>query len=153
MRNLEEININEGGRPVTRPPPAVHAVTLFENEFGLLLPEGIRRLLSFANGGHPELSAIDSTAGQYAINRFYHLSEENRGDESLWYAVKHWRPILGNKALPFANDAGGNQYFLDLSKDPAPVKICVHDQNFRVVDIAASIDDFIDGLHVDPDMI
>jgi hypothetical protein len=50
-------------------------------------------------------------------------------------------------------DGGGNQFFLDLTTSPPAVKVCVHDENFSIVDIAPSFESFIDGLSLDPDMI
>lgn len=153
MRNLTELNINEGGRPVTRSAPTARVLQQFEVEFGRPLPEVLKKILLFANGGHPELNVVEGSAGQYAVNRFYHLNEEDQGTESIWYSIKHWRPILGNSALPFANDGGGNPFFLDMSVDPPSVKVCLHDQNFKIVEIARSLEEFIDRLHIDPDMI
>lgn len=62
-------------------------------------------------------------------------------------------PSLGKDALPFAVDGGGNQFFLDLKSSPQAVKVCVHDDNFSVVNLAPSFEAFIDGLAVDPEMI
>jgi hypothetical protein len=153
MRNLTELNINDGGRPVARNAPTDRVLAKFEKEFGQPLPEALRKLLSFANGGHPELNSIDGVFGQYAVNYFYHLCEEDHGTESLWYSMKHWRSVLGREAIPFANDGGGNQFFLDMSKDSAPVKICLHDKGFKILEIAGSLEEFIDRLQTDPDII
>jgi len=65
----------------------------------------------------------------------------------------HWSQILGKGTIPFASDAGGNQYFLDLKTSPASVKMCLHDENFAVVELALSFEDFIDRLSIDPEMI
>jgi len=153
MRNLAELNFNESGHPVTRSAPTTSVLDQFDVEVGFPLPDVLKRILSFANGGHPELNAFDGSAGQYAVNRFYHLTEEDRGPESLWYAIKHWRSILGDNAVPFANDAGGNQFFVDVQRDPAPVKICLHDQGFKILEIARSLEEFIDRLQIDSNMI
>ena len=152
MRNLAELNINEGGRTVSRGLPTARALEQLESEFGLALPTGLRELLEFANGGHPELDAVDGESGDYAVNQFYHLVENDHGTESIWYAVEHWQPVLGRSALPFANDAGGNQFFLDMSSTPPPVKLCLHAHGFRVVDVAPTFEAFIDSLQLDPDI-
>ena len=55
--------------------------------------------------------------------------------------------------LPFAADGGGSPFVLDLTVSPAAVKACVHDENFLIVDLAPTFEAFIDGLHIDPDMI
>jgi hypothetical protein len=67
--------------------------------------------------------------------------------------VEHWTPTLGKSALPFATDAGGNQFFLELSNKPAAVRLCLHDEAMRIVDIAPSFEAFIDSLETDADMI
>jgi hypothetical protein len=60
---------------------------------------------------------------------------------------------LGKDALPFAEDGCGNQFFLDLKMIPAPVKICIHDANFLIVDLALSFSAFIDALSIDTEAI
>jgi hypothetical protein len=40
--------------------------------------------------------------------------------------------------LPFAEDGEGNQFRLDMRASPAAVKVCVHDENFAILDIAPS---------------
>jgi hypothetical protein len=153
MRDLAQLNINDGGRFVLRQPPSDETFADFEETFGISLPEGLKFLLRVANGGHPELDSVGGASGQYSVNRFYYLAPEDRGPESLWYAAVHWRPILGDRAVPFADDGGGNQFFLDLSDAPPSVKLCLHDEAMRVVLIAPSFEAFIDALDIDPDMI
>lgn len=153
MRNLSELNINIGGKPVGRLAPTEELFASFESETGLILPLELRELLLFSNGGHPELDGVGGKHGQYAVSRFHHLHADDRDSESLWYAVKHWRPYLGEFALPFASTGGGDQFFLDLSTQPACVKLCRHDEAMRIVYIAPSFENFIDSLEIDPDML
>lgn len=153
MRKLSELNINEGGWPVTRPKPSHELFVDLELKTGLRIPAELRELLQSANGGHPELDSVGGAGGQFAVDIFYHLTEGDFGPESLWYAFRHWGPILGPNAVPFATAAGGNQFFLDLSHNPPAVKLCLHDEAMRIVDIAPSFADFIDSLGTDPDMI
>jgi hypothetical protein len=72
---------------------------------------------------------------------------------SLWNATKVWRSILGKEAFPFAEDGGGNQFFLDLKTTPDSVKVCIHDENFLIVDLAPSFSAFIDALSLDAETI
>ncbi len=157
MRNLSELNINEGGRGVNRPAPSDETVSAFQSHFNLTLPEDYLRLLRYSNGGHPELDSIQPVgrpeAARWAVNRFYHLDEDKTSPTSLWVAMERWRAILGKNALPFAADGGGNQFFLDLNASPPAVKVCLHDDNFSKVNVAFSFEAFVDGLSVDPDMI
>jgi hypothetical protein len=153
LRNLAELNINEGGHPVSRPPPSQEAMDRFRAEFGISVPAALQKFLNFSNGGHPELSVVDGPYGTYAVDAFHHLTEQDVDTESLWHAMRTWRPVLGAKAIPFAVDGGGNAFYLDMAREPSPVRICLHDDNYRTVDVAASLADFIDGLRTDPDLI
>jgi hypothetical protein len=113
--------------------------------------------LRFSNGGHPELDSIDPIgrpgASRWAVNRFYYLDDDRTSTSSLWFATEHWHNRIGKKAFPFADDGGGNQFFLDLKTSPPTVKVCVHDENFIIVDVAPSFDAFIDALFIDPEMV
>jgi hypothetical protein len=157
MRNLAELNINEGGRPVSRPPPSDAQISEFERQFGVTVPLPLITLLRYANGGHPERDSIDpvgATDGSgWGVNRFFHLSSDRTGPSSLWKAMQAWHPILGKAAIPIANDGCGNVFFIDSTSDAAEVKVCIHDDNFSVRDLAPSFEDFIDRLYLDPDYI
>jgi hypothetical protein len=157
MRDLSELNINEGGSPVVRPAPTAAVIGAFQAHFGVVLPEGYLRLLRFANGGHPELDSIEPIgrpgAAPWAVDHFCFLDDDRTASESLWVAMATWRPELGRDAVPFAFDAFGNPFVLDLKSVPPAVKACVHDDGFAIVDIAPSFEAFIDALHIDPDMV
>lgn len=157
MRELSELNINEGGKPVQRSSPTREVVEAFQSHFGVTLPLEYLRLLRYSNGGHPELDSIEPVgrpgAAQWAVNRFYHLDTDKTSATSLWAATESWRSILGKEAFPFAEDGGGNQFFLDLKTSPPAVKVCVHDEGFSTIDIAPSLEAFVDALSLDPDMV
>jgi SMI1 / KNR4 family (SUKH-1) len=156
MRDLSELNINEGGEPVRRPAPAEGMIQAFQAHFEILLPPDYLILLRHSNGGHPELDTIKPVGrpgtSEWAVSKFYHLDGDKTSHTSLWAAMAEWRRVLGNTALVFAADGGGNQFFLDLKTSPPVVKVCVHDENFLSLEIAPSLEAFIDGLYLDPDM-
>src|SRR4051812_46941919 len=140
MRDLSELNINERGVPVTRPAPTDDDWARFESRYDIKAPSALRQLLGYSNGGHPELDSIPSTSGggggsRYSVNRFYYLSADELTG-SLQYAMKHWRPILGAKALPFASDSGGNQFYVDL--EDGSVRLCLHDAQMRTITVASN---------------
>ncbi|MGA9780391.1 MAG: SMI1/KNR4 family protein [Verrucomicrobiia bacterium] len=157
MRNISELNINDGGKRIARSAPFDEVINAFQSHFGIILPKSYLRLLQHSNGGHPELDSIVPVsrpgAARWAVNRFHYLDTDKTSAGSLWAAAEKWKNILGEGCLPFAADGGGNQFFLDFKISPPPVKICVHDENFSIVDVAPTFESFIDGLTVDPDMI
>lgn len=157
MRNLAELNLNEGGLPVTRAAPSEGIIREFERHFQLTLPADYLRFLRFSNGGHPELDLIQPIgrpgAAGWGVNRFYHLSDDKNSPSSLWRNTQEWRHVLGEGKFPFAGTGGGDVFVLDLTTSPPSVKGCVHEEGFRLVDIAPSFEAFIDALELDPDMI
>lgn len=157
MRDLDELNINEGGKPVNRLAPTKDLIDAFQARFAVTLPKEYLWLLEHSNGGHPELDSIEPVgrpgAARWTVNRFYHLDDDRVSTASLWVVTERWRSKLGKDALPFAGDAGGNQFFLDFRTSPPSVKVCVHDEGFAVVDIAPTLEAFVDGLSFDPDMV
>jgi hypothetical protein len=158
MRDLSELKLNEGGKPMARPAPSAEVIQAFQACYGLTLPNDYLTLLHHSNGGHPKLDSIKPIGGRpgatgWAVNRFYHLDHDRTSTGSLWRAMEIWRPILGDQALPIATDGGGNLFFIDLRTASAAVKVCVHDDDFTIVDLAPSFQAFIDGLSENPDMI
>lgn len=157
MRNLVELNINEGGEAVRRAPPSPEIISAFEREFNVSLPSEYLELLMYSNGGHPELDTIKpmgrTDIDDWGVNHFCYLDEDREGVESLWVETKYWRPILGEKQIPFAADGGGNPFILDLVATPSRVVGCLVDEDFALVELAASFEEFIDRLELDQDYI
>jgi hypothetical protein len=151
MRDLREININDGGQPVTRPAPTPEQIARFERRHGVTLPDEYVALLKHANGGHPELDTFwpAHLDGPWSVNDFYPL-DDGREFSVDWHMV-HWAPYIGERTVPIGRDGGDNQIFLDLNDPSAPVRLCIHDEDFRVIDVAPSFAEFIDLLHVNPD--
>ena len=157
MRDLAELNINQGGLPVSRSPPSPAVVAAFEREFGITIPTELLALLRHSNGGHPELDLYKpptwTSDYMWAVNHFHFLNDDKGAIEGVWRTTAEWRHVLGATALPFADTGGGDEFFLDLSQTPARVGVTVHDENFRVVWLAHSLEAFLDGLVLDPDAI
>ena len=89
MRDLGELNINEGGYPVDRVAPSYGALSKFEQALSVDLPADYKALLRFSNGGHPQLDSFDTEDGQWSINRFYHLTSDVEDVGGLWWAATH----------------------------------------------------------------
>jgi hypothetical protein len=157
MRNLEELNINSGGHRVIKAPPTSAQIAAFEKEFGVKIPSELLDLLQHSNGGHPELDTYfpshEFDNYLWAVSRFYFLDGDRQATGGMWQAASAWRSVLGESALPFADTGGGDTFFLDCSTAPARVGVTVHDENFRIVWLAPSLDEFLDGLALDPDAI
>lgn len=157
MRDLRELNINEGGRLVGRATPSIAELREFESAFGVKLPDEYVSLLQYSNGGHPELNSFRAQGAEgdplWGVNRFYHLTGDKSDLEGLWRASKEWQPVTSKKHVPVANDGGGNQILLSYESTPPSVKLCLHNQGFRLLHVADSFGQFIDLLAEDPDMI
>ena len=157
LRDLSELNINQGGVPVTRASPTDSVVADFESYFDLRMPAQLLKLLRFSNGGHPELDSYNPSGvedvNSFGINHFFFLDDDRASSYGLWDAVRVWRPYIGPRGLPFAEDGGGNILFLDLSSEPPPIKVCWHDENFRTGEMAATFEKLINGLCENPDYI
>jgi len=157
MRDLDELNINVGGRPVDRPPPSDADVAQFEQELGIAFPAELLTLLRHANGGHPQLDTFVPDGADeddaWSINRFYNLSGDRSDPESLWQVAATWRPILGERYLPFAFDPGGAQVVLDLGTEPHQVLVAAPDVDPEPEVVAPSLESLIDRLHENPDFI
>lgn len=110
MRNLKELNINEGGKPVSRRAPTKQAILDFETEFEISLPLDYVEFLNFSNGGHPELNSFSlSGDGDYrgSIDVFYHLDDDFKDCNNLWWVTKSWIKTLGGGVISVGGDGGG----------------------------------------------
>lgn len=152
MRPFKELNINDGGKPVSTPPPTVRDFQAIEDKIGFFLPTAYKNLLSHSNGGHPELDTF-LKEGEWAINNFFHL-----GDFSPYLESVEWNyENKGNSPksfLPFGRDGGGNLFCIDLSILNNPVYILIQNINSsKIIKLTESFEEFIDALSVNPDYI
>lgn len=154
MRDLNEIQINEGGKPVSRKAPAPEDIAELERSAGFKLPPEYLALLQHSNGGHPLLDTFNAEGrGSFAIASFYHIDRSTRSNpQSAFYALASWLPVLGKMRLPIASDGGGNQLVLDGSKGRVEVLFYLHDSG-ELSPVAACFSDFIDMLDSNPDHI
>lgn len=162
MRNLDELNINQGGRPVKRKPAAEPLLIELEAQLGATLPVEYKGLLRFSNGGHPELDTVlvdvKGRELMWNVNTFYYLQRPayNTNDtENLFWIHSHYKSVLGPRCLAFADNGGGDIFFLDLNAAPAPVKIWLHDSssNGTVEIVAPTFAWFINSLGLNPEYI
>jgi hypothetical protein len=157
MRDLSELNMNQGGKPVTRLPPSEIDIQQFEAEFDVVLPADYVAFLNHSNGGHPELDSIAPEARSdlptRGVDHFYFLNDDRVGPHSLWRGATVWRSLLGPNYVAFAEDAGGNPFLFDLSTSPLAVSTCIHDDGLSLLKISSSFGDFVDALECDPDML
>lgn len=157
MRDLHELNVNEGGQAVTRKPPTDAQIANFQSQFGVTFPDEYLVFLRHSNGGHPEQNSFRPKGLAedvvWGVNRFYHLDQDQDDLEGLWAATKEWRRVIPGKVVPIGNDGGGNQLLLSFDQEPPGVKLCLHDEGMRLIHVADSFAEFIDMLAEDPDMI
>jgi hypothetical protein len=157
MRDLAEINMNEGGDPVTRKPPTAAQVSRFQTHFGVVLPNEYLEFLRHANGGSPEIDSFRPKGlvedDLWGVNRFYFLNNDREDLEGVWKATEEWRAVLHTNIVAIGDDAGGNQIILLFDKMPPSVELCIHDEGMRMIHVADSFGEFIDMLTEDPDMI
>jgi cell wall assembly regulator SMI1 len=154
MRNLAELNINEGGGPINRPPPTPEVIAAFEHEFNVSLPQEYVELLRHSNGGHPQADIVVEPQGieysNWAVNHFCYLNEDQTGFHSLWRTTREWRQVLPEKLIPIAADGGGNPFVLDTSSAPARVLVFDH-EDWELIELAPSFEDFINRLEINPE--
>ena len=156
MRDFRELKLSRFGRPI----PAVCGqadIERFEERYGVRLPRAYAQLLLHANGGYPKVNRFPPPPGsedtEFAINEFYYLWPEQRpdpwsGGSNLWLKMEVAARYLPPKSVPFAADGFGNEVFLDVARDPAPVMVLLHDpaEGGRVAD---SFEAFLDLLRAE----
>ena len=138
--------------------PTREEIEAIKGLVGVPLPDAYLGFLRQCNGGYPEVGVFwirnEGSAYPWTVGRFYSLTSdpkiERYGETVLWNVV-HRPSGVGQWLLPIAEDAGGNQFYIDLSNQEAqPVLVYIHDEpDAPFVVLAASFEDFIDGLQPD----
>jgi hypothetical protein len=157
MRDLSELNINEGGRPVSRPPPTPEDISRIEELVGAKLPSEYVAFLIFSNGGHPELDVIAvNGAPRWGVDRFFHVSSDAGSALNIFWNYHAFRRTgIDKSVLPIAANGGGDLFCLDLSEaGDGKVILWIHDvPGGKIVQVADSFEELIDRLIIDPDAI
>jgi hypothetical protein len=159
MRDLRELNINKGGRPVTRPRPTPGQLAYVEHLVGAKFPPSYVALLRFSNGGHPEVDTFyfeaEGVRHEWGIDRFFHISSDIESVENVVWHYRHRWKGAPRGMLPIADDGVGNLICLDLSEiGDGKVVLWVHDDPDQPLLVAAdSFEALIDSLVMNPDYI
>ncbi len=157
MRDLRELNINEGGRPVVRTPPTDAQVAGFEAHFGVELPSDLVDLIRHSDGGHPTVDAFQPHGlieeELWGINRFCYLNDDQQSLSGIWGATRDWGEATSRNVVAVAEDGCGNAILLLFDHNPPTVELCVHYENYKLFHVADSFGEFIDGLIRHPDAI
>lgn len=157
MRDLNELNINEGGHPVTRRKPEGTDFEYLQRIIGTSLPKTYIDFMMFSNGGHPELDTfevtIEGVKQDWAINRFFHLLTDEESTENVMYNYSHYSKVISEMILPIANDGGGNLICIDLKyTNKGRILLWIHDSpKQKLISIANSFEEFVGMLHINPD--
>lgn len=150
--DIKRININTGGIPTVGFKGDISIIDNIEGLVGYKLPSNYLFMLEQHDGGHPELDTYTLNKNNiFDVSKFYSI--ENDKYETLEDAISRWGGVLGNGKLPIGRDGGDNQIYLDLTENPPSVWIYLHDESEARVKLASSLNEFIDGLHMDPNCI
>jgi len=115
-----------------------------------------REFLQSANGGCPEIDTFEDENGEdWAINNFFFICPDADSNESIvWNHLNRW-PGITPDFLPIGRDGGGNLFLLNISPTQSDeVWIWVHDEPENPLrKLSDRFEEFIDGLHSNPDYI
>ncbi len=159
MRDLNELNLNEGGEPVSLPAPTPGQLRSVEELVGRRMPSAYIDFLMFANGGSPEVDTfyveIDGNREDWNVNHFFRISTDpNRPDDVIWN-YRHLQASAPRQILPIADNGGGDLICLDLTEESnSRVLLWIHDKpEDRLHLVANSFEEFVDSLTTNPDYI
>lgn len=115
-----------------------------ERRLGFPLPEGVRWLVTTANGGRPSPSVFRGAGGTTDVSTCLALRDR---EGSLWWTYELF--VLQKRAapasyLPFALDSGGNVFFVERESDE--VFLLTHDPVFRLHDVGVTLARFWEHL-------
>jgi hypothetical protein len=160
MRNLVELGMNEGPRPVAagklivRHPPTTQQISEFETAFHLRLPPDYIELLRFANGGHPRCCSFTTHGIRdkvcWDVNLFFFLNDDTSALTSLWRQTSEWHAHFATTEVPIADDPCSNVILLSYDTPVPNVKVYVLDGN-RYLDVARTFGEFVDSLEMTSD--
>ena len=155
MTNIDRLNINNGGQPVS----GYTGSSAVFGEVGALvggaLPDAYIDFIRKVDGGHPEVGCFPMSGGRpddlMEVAWFYSFANPNL--ENIKAAINGWAELLGPLALPICHDGGGNQVYLLLGPNAPSVWLYLHDENAARVKLADCFEDFLSGLVTNPDFV
>ena len=94
---------------------SISELKVFEYENGVLLPEDFINHYLVNNGGFPAFNYINGENEIFTIDGFLPIKYGRLSIEKILSDLKK-QNILFESKLPFANDSGGNLFFLFLNR-------------------------------------
>ncbi|MBA3464996.1 MAG: SMI1/KNR4 family protein [Deltaproteobacteria bacterium] len=152
MRDLQEILVDPDYAGL-RPAPSATELSTVERVFGRQLPKNYVHFLSVCNGGHTELDTVIAQSGEWSIDHFLAVTDDQDYEESVVSNLELWRDELGNSALPIAYDGGSNPFFLDFASNPPSVWIYLRDEGGIRSKVSNSLEELIDKLQRNPNNV
>ena len=152
--DIERLNVNMGGEACAG---YTGSDALFEKiaaKVGRPLPEAYIRFIRTVDGGCPEVNTFyvegEDPDNYFGVNGFYSFGED--GYDDIMSAIDDWKIVLGKRAVPIADDGGGNQIYLDMNDAVPSVWLYLHDEDELKLKVADSFEEFIASLMIDPDL-
>jgi hypothetical protein len=98
--------------------PTEEQIAELEKYWGHALPENYKFILNHFNGGSPEANYFEvidpcaGIAGEWNIGKFFTLDGNKEFPSNIWWKLKNYAELMGDNALPFADDGIQQIYYL-----------------------------------------
>ena len=150
MRPITEIRIEDFGNRNPKNGPSDSVLREFEESLGVTLPSSYVQLLNHRNGGTPFHNIIipkSDLLGPYiSFAGFFCLDTNKEHGNGVWRAYHAMKCILPETCFAFGEDEGGGLFLLWFDNGEWSVWFAHMDQEFEMLLVAQSFEDFIDSL-------
>jgi cell wall assembly regulator SMI1 len=120
-------------------PASREDIRAIEAELNICLPESLKWVFLNANGGRPVPSIFPNVTDVHSCLALNDQRGSLRANYHLLVTQKKAAPA---SFLPFAEDSGGNVFFVDCADPGYGVYLLTHETVFRLVPLNVDIDSF-----------
>ena len=128
----------------TERPVSDEEFSKFESGFSRSLPAAFKTHYLKNNGGFPEFNAVKGSRNIFSIDGFLSIKYGALPIERL--ASDMQNPISDGYFLPFANDVGGNIFYMSLLDDDYGCIYLLTADTADKIYVCGSFDEFVSGI-------
>jgi hypothetical protein len=114
------------------PPATDEAIRAIEERVGHALPAPLVKLFREANGGRPVPDTYDDPRVFTDVSECRPAGERRGNVLDTYELMVVAKQAAPRHFVPFANDSGGNLFFVDVTTEDAQVYFLTHDPAFRL---------------------
>ena len=122
---------------------SINNINKFEKDYGITLPDLLKKFIISNNGGRPNLDIIKTEEGKEVEIKSL-LSFNKEDIENIYNVIDYFKKEFNGELVPIASEPSGDYFCVDISKGSI---LYWEQETSKVIFISKNLNEFIDKLY------